>query len=294
MFRTRYDLPLERDVTGRFLPWIVALMVYLAILALAGTLVLSDLASRWDRGLTGTLTVQIPPLAGAEPSSHGERVAKALDVLRAGPGIVRAEALPGSTIESLLEPWLGRNAAIRDLPLPALIDVSVSPGADMARLTERLRAAVPEAEVDDHATWLRDLLTVTRTIQTVALGMVAVVGAAAVAAVMFVARAGLAIHASVVELLHMIGASDRYVARQFQAHVLGMALRGSLAGLGLGLATLAAIHYAAATLQAGALLPDVTLSYPQLLALCAVPAAACLLAALTARITVLRSLARMP
>ena len=56
MFRQRLDIPLNRDSSVRFLPWIIALMVYLAGLALAGTLVLNAALQRWDRSLSGTLT----------------------------------------------------------------------------------------------------------------------------------------------------------------------------------------------------------------------------------------------
>ena len=103
MFRPRFDLPLEQDAAKRFLPWLIALIVYLAALALAGLMVLSTAASGWDRGLTGTLTVQIPPAAtkdGAADSNSGPkapvdkaRVDKALEVLRATPGVAQAKAL---------------------------------------------------------------------------------------------------------------------------------------------------------------------------------------------------------
>src|SRR3546814_20799414 len=42
---------------------------------------------------------------------------------------------------------------------------------------------------------------------------------------------GLAAHQRSIELLHMIGAQDPYVARQFQNHALRFGLRGGLIGL---------------------------------------------------------------
>src|SRR3546814_18184528 len=42
---------------------------------------------------------------------------------------------------------------------------------------------------------------------------------------------GLAAHQRSIELLHMIGAQDSYVARQFQNHALRFGLRGGLIGL---------------------------------------------------------------
>ncbi|WP_158045964.1 cell division protein FtsX [Skermanella pratensis] len=293
MFRTHYDLPLQRDVTGRFLPWIIALMVYLAILAMAGSMVLSDMAQRWDRGLAGTLTVQVPPLPEGNPTLD-DRVRSALEVLRATPGIARAEALPRQDLQGLLEPWLGTGALNADLPVPAMIDVALAGGRiDMNGLAQRLRAAVPGAELDDHAAWLKDLLAVARAVEAVALGILALVGGAAVATVIFVSRAGLAIHGQVVELLHVMGAPDRYVARQFQSHVLGLAIRGGVIGTVLAAATLIALKRAGGEYAAG-LMPDMALNQLQLASLAAVPAIAAVLAAVTARITVMRALARMP
>ncbi|EWY37028.1 membrane protein [Skermanella stibiiresistens SB22] len=293
MFRTHYDLPLQRDVTGKFLPWIIALMVYLAMLAMAGSMVLSDMARRWDRGLAGTLTVQVAPLPNQTPPL-GDRVNTALAVLRATPGIARAEALPRQDLQTLLEPWLGTGALNADLPIPAMIDVTLAGGRiDMRGLAQRLQAAVPGAELDDHAAWLKDLLAIARAVEAVALGVVALVGGAAVATVIFVSRAGLAIHGPVVELLHVMGAPDRYVARQFQSHVLGLAIRGGIIGTVLAAATLLGLRHAGGEYAAG-LLPDMALGQFQLVALALVPVCAAGLAAVTARVTVSRALARLP
>ena len=122
MFRPRSDLSLEQDAAKRFLPWLIALIVYLAALALAGLMVLSTAASGWDRGLTGTLTVQIPPAAsknGAADSNSGPkarvdkaridkaRVDKALEVLRATPGVAHAKAVSREEMLAPPAPWLG-------------------------------------------------------------------------------------------------------------------------------------------------------------------------------------------
>jgi cell division transport system permease protein len=293
MFRTHYDLPLQRDVTGRFLPWIIALMVYLAILALAGSMVLSGMAQRWDKGLAGTLTIQVPPLPGGVPDL-GTRIESALGVLRATPGIARAEPLKREQMAGLLEPWLGNGALSADLPVPALIDVTMSGGRiDVRGLSQRLRAAVPGVEVDDHAAWLKDVLAIARAVEMVALGVVALVGGAAVATVIFVSRAGLAIHGPVVELLHVMGAPDRYVARQFQSHVLGLAVRGGIAGTLLAAATLFGLSRAGGEIVAD-MMPDMSLTPVQLASLAVVPLIAAILAAVTARLTVMRALARLP
>ena len=294
MIRQRLDLPLAEDSTGRFLVWIMAVMIYLAIVALAGSMVLAGMAGRWESGLTGRLTVQIAPLPEASVAPLAQRTEVTLALLRSTPGIQRAEPVGAAAAHKLLEPWLG-NALLDDLPLPALIDVEVGPGSalDAPALAERLAGAVPGARLDNHAAWLADLRVLAHTAQLVALAVVLLVGGAAVASVVFAVRTGLAIHSPVVELLHIMGATDAYVARQFQTHVAGLALRGGAVGLGLAALTLLALRLAAGDTPVG-LMPDMTLGLREWLALIAVPLVAALLAVVTARWTVLRVLTRMP
>ena len=294
MIRQRLDLPLAEDSTGRFLVWIMAVMIYLAIVALAGSMVLAGMAGRWESGLTGRLTVQIAPLPDQAVPPLAQRTEVTLALLRSTPGVVRAEPVGAAAAHKLLEPWLG-NALLDDLPLPALIDVEVGPaaGLDAPALAEKLSASVAGARLDNHAAWLADLRILAHTAQMVALAVIVLVGGAAVASVVFAVRTGLAIHSPVVELLHIMGATDAYVARQFQTHVAGLALRGGVVGLGLAALTLLALRLAAGDTPVG-LMPDMALGPREWLALAAVPLVAAALAVITARWTVLRVLTRMP
>lgn len=291
--RKRFDLPLANDPTSRFLTWITALMVYLAALALAGALLVSDLTRRWDSGLAGGLTVQIAPLPGTASTPLSERVESALTVLRATPGIKSATPLSADDTARLLEPWLGKGAGDPLLPMPRLIDVVTDRPVDVAALSRRLESAAPGAALDDHAVWLSGLRTFAGALHLAALGIVLLIGGAGVMAVVFAVRAGLAIHHHVVELLHLMGATDRYVARQFESHVLGLTLKGGLFGLAVAAATLTGLHHAAGDLRA-VLLPNVALELWQWGLLGVVPLTACLLAVVTARWTVLRTLESLP
>lgn len=295
LLRKEYDLPLARDPSSRFLIWITLLMSYLAALALAGALLVGEMAARWDSGLAGGLTVQIAPLPGrADVPPLDARVEAALTVLRATPGVTGADALDTEAASRLLEPWLGPEAA-KDpsLPVPRLIDVVTDGTVDVPQLARRLESAAPGTTLDDHAAWLADLRAFARAVELAALGIVAVVGGAAVLAVVFAVRAGLAIHRNVVQLLHLMGATDRYVSRQFESHVLGLSLRGGLAGVALAAATLLGLQHAASGLRAS-LLPDMGMAPWQWAALLLVPVAAALLAVGTARTTVLKTLESLP
>ncbi|MGQ9371512.1 cell division protein FtsX [Azospirillum sp. ST 5-10] len=294
LFRKRSDLPLANDPSARFLSWITAVMVYLAALAVAGQMMVADMAARWDSGLSGGATVQVVPMLGPGGTPVAERVETALAILRGTPGVIAADPLSAAETARLIEPWLGADAADDpDLPVPTVIDVSVAPEVDVAALAQRLTSAVPGSSLDDHGTWLADLRAFTRAVELAALGIVALVGGAGIMAVVFAVRTGLAIHRHVVELLHLMGATDRYVAHQFEAHVLGLCLRGGFAGLALAGVTLVAVHRASTGLRA-TLMPDFALSAAQWAALALVPLAAGALAVLTARRTVMRTLETLP
>lgn len=292
MLRRRSDLPLEGDESSRFIPWIIAIMVYLASLALAGALVAGSTIERWNRGLMGSLTVQIMPGEGSDPKATSLRVDTAMALLLGTAGIAHAEVLSDARIARLLQPWLG-SADLRELPLPILIDVHLDAGAnlDLTSLAARLSEAVPGATLDDHQRWLGELVALGRSIELIASLVLVLIALTAAAVIVFGTRTALAIHHNVIEVMHLIGAQDSYVARQFQAHALAIALRGALMGLAAAVATLLAVAYLGGA--GGGVLPALAFRPWQWLALLLPALATALIAMLTARATVLRTLARM-
>lgn len=294
MLRRRRDLPLETDGSGRFLPWLIALMVYLACLALSGAVTLSDASTRWRAGLTGSMTVQISAPAEERGREDAVAIAAALDVLRATPGITSARTLPHDEVVALIEPWLGRGNVAADLPVPTLIDVILKPDAtvDTIRLSIRLEQAAPGARLDDHEIWIGRLARFSSTIGFIATIIVCLISAAAAATVVFAVRTGLAVHYRIIEVLHIIGARDSYIAGQFQSHALSLALRGGVLGLALAALTLGLLGGLAEQLQ-GPLLPHLSLTLTLWGGLAALPLGAALIATVTARVTVLRALSGM-
>lgn len=282
------DLLPDRDGAARFLPWTIAVMVYLAALALAGALALDGSMRRFNVGLAGTATVQLP---GGDAAA----VERALGVLRATTGVVAARALPHDELEALVEPWLGKGTLPGGIALPALIDLTLDVRArpDLAALAERLRAAVPGAALDDHRAWLDRLVWLGRAGQVVALAIMAAAMLATMAMVIVATRAGLAQHQQVIEVLHLIGARDRWIAGRVQGHALSLALRGGLLGLSLTALTLFGLWRLGEGLF-GTLLPGVSLAPAQWGLLVGLAPVGALLAMLTARLTVLRALARRP
>ncbi len=292
MFARRSDLPLDKDALSRFLPWLIAFMVFLAVLAMAGVLVLNATAARWDRGITGTLTVQIVP--ADDPSKDDDRLQKVLKILAETPEVDRFETLGDDKLLALLEPWLGTGAGVQDLPLPRLVDVELKPDAelDVKALSRRVEARVPGVSIDDHSLWLERLVHLIRTVEGLASMILVLIALATVGTVVFTTRTGLAIHRNAIEILHFIGAQDSYVASQFAGRALTLGLKGGVAGLLLAAPTLWGIGVMARRMESG-LLPDITLGPVHWAALAGLPVAVALIAMVTARLTVLKTLSRM-
>ncbi len=286
------DLPFERDPLSRFLPWLIAFMVYLAVLALAGVQVLSTTVGDWQSDLDGSITVQIP--AAETDRQNDENVGVVMDILLDTVNVSQAEVVPEDRVVALLEPWLGRAGMARDLPLPVLIDVTVRQDRplDFEALSSRIEQAMPGAAIDNHGAWLSHLVRLIRTTEIITLVVLALIGLITAGTVVFATRTGLAIHRDAVELLHIIGARDSYVAWQFARRALVLGLKGGVIGFAFGAATVFALGQLAARLQGG-LPSEPALAPEHWLVLALIPVAVALIAMLTARVTVMRGLAGM-
>ena len=288
----RSDLPLDNDAHSRFLPWLIAFMVFLAVLAIGGILVLNATAARWDQGVGGTLTVQIT--ATEDPARDQNNLQEVLNVIAAASGIERYVIIEEEHMMTLLEPWLGSSANVNDLPLPKLIDVGLADEAqfDIKDFTRTLQARVPDATVDDHRIWLQRLVNLIRTVEFIAMAILVFIALATMGTVIFTTRTGLSIHKEAIEVLHLIGAQDSYIAGQFAARAMMLGLKGGLIGMALGLPALYLVGTLAESLEEAAL-PDLSFGPIEWAVFAIIPLCVAGLAMTTARSTVLRSLARM-
>jgi cell division transport system permease protein len=276
-------------------------MVFFVTLALALNFGLSSVAKTWMTGLSGTLTIEIkPPMSddGTTPAAEKKRfensVNQVLLMLKGSADVGDARLLTAGEIKNLIAPWVGRDTPMDDLPLPALIDVKLAHGADTARLQTALKILEPSALIDSHTDTLDDVRALVRTATLFMLLLTGIISALAVVTIAGIVRSKLLIHQAEVETLHLIGASDEYIARQFRRHILRGTLRGALAGVA---ATVAVLLLAGAVTQTSldSVVPHLTIAPLQWAILLLAPIlAGSLIAHLTAQATVLRELARLP
>jgi cell division transport system permease protein len=288
----RSAIPFGSDDASRFLPWMLAFMVYLAALAVAGLFFLADVTDKFDRGIENTLTIQIP--VSDSRLSDDRKVAAVLSRLRRTLGIERADALSRSQVAALLKPWLGASAASGQLPLPRVIDVTVSrdKGSQVEKVRDALEPIVPGIVIDDHGAWLGDFLRAVRGAEMIAIAVVFLICLITVIMVIFTTRTGLGLHRETIEIMHFVGARDSYVARQFALRFSLMGLKGALIGIAIAVPTLLLLSVIAKNSGVG-LIPDFGLTTAAWISIAATVPVSSLIAMTTARATVIKSLTRM-
>jgi cell division transport system permease protein len=275
---------------------VIAVMAFLASLALGASLMADVTAKSWRAGLAESITVQILPPAGSQAASRLESETSAvLSILRNTPGVVHVQALSDRESRGLVAPWLGSTAMIRDLPLPRLVDASLAPGVglDMNRLQARLKTSAPDSLLDDHARWLERLKRLANGVIWSAWGVMALIAVATAAAVTFATRAGLAAHHEIVSLLHLMGARGGFIARAFEWHYFTSAVLAAFVGAALagGLLVVAG-GLEQSGIEPVPFLPPISLAPLQLVWLLFVPLAAGVIALVTTRLSVLAVLNR--
>lgn len=291
-FNHHKDLPLDRDPSTRYLPWLIAFMVYLAVLAIVATAVIQSIGHRWERGVSNTLTIQIPPVRSVQEDQN--RIANALKIVRSHPAVLLAEPMAKADVLALLEPWLGSADALADMPLPHLISVSLRSGAqlDTQIMVEQLNLVANGVTIDDHRVWLQRLIDMSHSLTLGAYLILLMISIAATATVYFVTRTGLAIHHEVIEVLHLIGAQDSYIARQFAEHALHLGFRGGLIGLAVAGPSIGLFAYLYRQVDT-TLLPQIDVSIFQWVFIFCLPLCAAFMGYMTARSTVMKTLQKM-
>jgi cell division transport system permease protein len=290
LVETRSVMP-AAGATGLSLVLVIAAMCFLASLALGAALSVAHVTTSWTQDLSGALTIEVKSVNSANTD---DQMSAVLDLLSKTDGIVSARALTKADITALLEPWLGQGNVTDDLPLPNLIDVRIDSNSppNLDSLAQKLTAVAPGAEVDTHRQWQAQLMQSARAAEWLAYAVLIVVATTMVAIVSFATRAGLSANREVVEVLHLTGAHDRFIAAEVQRHFLHLGFRGGIIGLLLSVATFLLL-----SMQGGAasmfLVPISGLRPEYYPALVLVPLAASLVAVVTARITVLRTLHRL-
>ena len=222
------------SIAGRALVAVVAIMTFLASITTGAVLLVSASAAEWQSEVASEITIQVRPVAGRDLDRDAAAVAEAM---RAQSGIVEIRPFTKAESAKLLEPWLGSGLSLDDLPVPRVIVARVQPGTplDLAALRAKVMQLAPTASVDDHRAWIERMRSMTGATVLAGVGILALVIVATIISVSFATRGAMAANRPIVEVLHFVGAGDRYIANRFLRHFLRLGLQGGLIGGGVAM-----------------------------------------------------------
>lgn len=278
------------------IPWVIAIMIALTVMAAAGAMAISNLANQASAELSGAVTVQI---VEADIDVRKRAAARAAELLEQDAAVASVRVVSQEELNALLEPWLGAGFGDGDtgeaVPIPALIDVELRDAADdaeIARLQSSLDGVVNGARVDAQSSWLQPVYSALTSLQYLALVLIILLAITSAAAVWLAARSAFSTHNETIEIVHHLGGTDEQIARIFQRTVAKDAALGGALGLLMGLTGVLIIGGQFSALDSG-MIDGGGLSFWAWLVLLAIPAIGVGLAVLTARSTVMRALKRM-
>lgn len=285
----------ERSVAGRTLVLLIAIMTFLSAVTLGGVVLVQKSAIAWSSDVGREVTIQIRPVEGEVMESN---LRTAVALAEATPGVTSARALTLAESQALLEPWLGSGIDLSAIEVPRLVVVELGDpaDADIAKL-ERDLGAVKGATLDTHAAWRQQLNTMAGTIVVSGLLVLTLILVATVLAIIFATRGTMASNREIVDVLHFIGASNSFIAGEFQGRFLSIGFRGGIVG---GIAALAfffligltagSVVPNAASAQLGVLFGRFALGLDGIFGIAAVVPVIAAVTAITSRLTVRRFL----
>jgi cell division transport system permease protein len=215
-------------IAGSALTAVVAIMTFLAAATSGGVAMVIRSASEYQSDIAREMTIQVRPTPGNDIDAE---VLKAESIARATPGMGDVRTYSKAESERLLEPWLG-GLALEELPVPRMIAVRVAPGArvDTATLRQALAEKVAGATLDDHRAWIERMRRMAAAAVMGGLGVFGLVLAATVLSVAFATRGAMASNRPIIEVLHFVGANERFISREFERHFVGLGVRAGLVG----------------------------------------------------------------
>lgn len=218
------------SVAGSALVAVVAIMTFLASLTTGVVMLVRASAAEWQAEVASEVTIQVRKTSGRDIEQD---IKAAADLARATPGIVDLRIFTNAESMKLLEPWLGAGVQLEELPVPRVIVVRAeSSAADLSGLKDRLAKDVPSASLDDHRAWIERMRSMTNATVASGFGILALVVLATVISVSFATRGAVSANRGIVEVLHFVGAGDRYIANSFLRHFLILGLQGGVIGGG--------------------------------------------------------------
>lgn len=285
-------LPINEGYSKTFLRVIIAVSAFVFAITLAGALGINTMFENSRKQVVANFTVQMLPLPDYEESRKD--LLNVVGFLERYPNVTEVSVLSDSELNALLEPWLGNNVDIELLPVPKLIDVKISSSAkfDYKELMVRLSEISQQASINDHNLWLARLLKFINSLKMLAITILILVASACIAAIVYAVKTGLNIHREIINILHIMGATDEYIAMNYVKQISLLSLGAGIIGIVLAVPAIMLVGDMAREIEAG-IFNAVTFGVENWLVILILPLIFAIFTAFTSYVTVVKTLRSM-
>ena len=291
----KQELPLNKGEFSFFMKLMTVCAVFLFSITMAGVLSINSIIGKWNEGAINTFTVQVMPVLEEETSSTTEgELQKVVDFLKKLPEIKEVSPLDDEMHEKLIRPWLGDGIDIKSLAMPRLIDVSLYAGSnpDYDELSAKLAEVSEYASLDNHKIWLLKLMKFASSLKTLAILVLLIVITICGVSIFYATKTNLGLHKDIIEILHLMGAKDTYIAQQYAHRTAVLSLLSGAVGV---LAAILVINLIAGLSEDldGGIIKEAGLSLISWIEIIAIPFLVSVMATLTAYHAVKSTLRKM-
>ena len=217
----RNEIPTDDEETSVFMYVLSSIYMYLFVVVLALVMTINTMVGNWEKDILGSITIQVSPIEDEnkkiDTAKTEEQLNKVLQFVENAQGVKSVHVLDNKTVEKLMTPWLGNKVDVTTLPIPQLLDVQLEDNAEINydEMTQGLHKFTPNAAIDNHRLWLNRLLKFAGSLKVLALCVLLMVAGICAFSIYYSARTSLGINMNSIEILHIIGAKDDYIAEQY-------------------------------------------------------------------------------
>lgn len=289
------DVAIEDEETSFFMYVLTSIYMYLFVVVFAIVMAINSMAHNWEKDITGSITVQIIPVEDENKNIDKEKTLeqqnKVLQFMESLSVVKEVTVLDDKAINKLMTPWLGDKVDITTLPIPVLLDIRLHPDVEINydEITRGLKMISSNATIDNHRIWLNRLLKFASSLRNIALSVLIMVIIICAFSIYYSTKTNLNINNETIEILHIVGAKDKYVAQQYAKIFSKIGFFSGVVGLLFGIPSILLVGKYGISTGSG-LINGANLSYFAWVAILSTPILSSLYSRYTSYYTVIKTL----
>ena len=300
--KSKYNFDFIVDSDSNLLSLITALMVFIASLSAVCVIGVNNLFNSWNQDLNGQVTVQVLPFGkNNKPLTKTELKEKTNNIitdLRLSNIFSKIRLIKDNEIDDMLKPWLGSSIEDFNIPVPDLLDVSFKTfeknnnHTNLSEIGLSLKEKFGPISIENHNKWLKDIRKIKNSVQFIAYFILVAIIITTSVTVIYTTNASFKSQKHSIEVFHLIGAFDEFIAKQFANSVFRLTFIGSMIGFILFLIIFGIISVIISDLT-GTIFDYIELSFIDWMTIISIPFISAIIAKATAKNTILQIIGKV-